>query len=792
MERVIIENRREEKNGGNMHTSHRKPTTQWQAIWLLLIMLLLAAACEPLEPASNGLTRPALETASAPQAYPNPTRPIPEDPTRDPSLYAWQGMSLRLDTSLPDTPGLAAVYLVQPYQHATKGSAQALAERFSIQGEAYPSSFSLRENAVTYLVTTGGPRLYISADYDFAYYTQYGRENDGRDISDEQAHAAIDDFITTHGFDFEYQIERTAQDQAGFYAAQLLDGKPLLYQPFHPGGLYFELDSQGQIFSVTGALHPFDAVGQFPIRSAREAFQFTLEWRGAGSLAANRAGTQSDYQIWYRAYPDEQSIALYSQVEVVTPSLLTLDGYSLSGHIAGLSNVNSGQMIVAHGRFRLVDGIRRFVVDDWKVSGAKIARHMGYLSFDGGQWMFHDKQQGRHFVVRDLPPNIPEPRYMTEQPFIINGVLLADGTFEWKTLQNPQDGPHIPKSRISPMGGISLFKLNLDGPPIPLPTPFPTPVPLSTTAAGKLLYTIQPGDTYASIAEKFNVSLQALMDANGISDLVMLSVDTSLVIPDTKGLQTFQALRGIVTINLFPQTDGKQRVEYHFQPDDPRYVHTLMILEGGGLENLHNYHNRPVDIWGRLDHVNSNGNWIVQVESHQIPFPDLGFQLLSGVQKLIHEDENENLYLFDTENGDTYILLNPDGTPITSGYDRARLRVEALAIPDETYNGFTALHVFQVLNGDPSEHEITADRPNTWKEQRTPAFRPDITINQVDLVYLLTDARIEGLTSPEGPVYVQPMWRFSGYNQRGNRIEILVQALKDEFLSPEIQVIGGP
>ncbi len=566
-----------------MHTSHRKPTTQWQAIWLLLIMLLLAAACEPLEPASNGPTRPALETASAPQAYPNPTRPIPDDPTRDPSLYAWQGMSLRLDTSLPDTPGLAAVYLVQPYQHATKGSAQALAERFGIQGEAYPSSFSLRENAVTYLVTTGGPRLYISADYDFAYYTQYGRENDGRDISDEQAHAAIDDFITTHGFDFEYQIERTAQDQAGFYAAQLLDGKPLLYQPFHPGGLYFEVDSHGQIFSATGALHPFDTAGRFPIRSARQAFQFMLEGRGAGSMWATWRKAQSDYQIWYRAYPDEQSIALYGQVEVVTPDLLTLDGYSLSGHITGLSDVQMSQTVVLHGRFSNVGGIRRFVVDDWKYSGAETMQHMGYFQRERDQWRFRENQQVRSFAVHDLPPNLPNLERMLEQPFIINGILLSDGTFEWKTLRNFDSGSYPPQGGIAYLGGLGLFKLNLDGPSIPLPTPFPTPAPLSTTAAGKLLYTIQPGDTYASIAEKFNVSLQALMDANGISDLVMLSVETSLVIPDTKGLQTFQALRGIVTVNLFPQTDGKQRVEYHFQPDDPRYVHTLMILEGGGL-----------------------------------------------------------------------------------------------------------------------------------------------------------------------------------------------------------------
>ncbi len=59
----------------------------------------------------------------------------------------------------------------------------------------------------------------------------------------------------------------------------------------------------------------------------------------------------------------------------------------------------------------------------------------------------------------------------------------------------------------------------------PSPSPAPaTPTPVTT-------YVVQAGDTPAEIARKLNVSPQALMDENGITDPRSLQVGQTLKVP---------------------------------------------------------------------------------------------------------------------------------------------------------------------------------------------------------------------------------------------------------------------
>jgi LysM repeat protein len=77
----------------------------------------------------------------------------------------------------------------------------------------------------------------------------------------------------------------------------------------------------------------------------------------------------------------------------------------------------------------------------------------------------------------------------------------------------------------------------------PTPTPLPptsTPLPPTATATATatvpptptpVVYTVQPGDVLSAIATKFGVSVQAIMDANGITDARAVRVGTRLIIP---------------------------------------------------------------------------------------------------------------------------------------------------------------------------------------------------------------------------------------------------------------------
>ena len=81
-----------------------------------------------------------------------------------------------------------------------------------------------------------------------------------------------------------------------------------------------------------------------------------------------------------------------------------------------------------------------------------------------------------------------------------------------------------------------------------------------------------------------------------------------------------------------------------------------MILEGD-LQALQSYQNRPVDVWGSIDHFNQDGTPVVKVDRYEIPFPDLQFQVLKGTQKIV-QLEDQPATLFTAEKGETYAPAN--------------------------------------------------------------------------------------------------------------------------------------
>ncbi len=70
-----------------------------------------------------------------------------------------------------------------------------------------------------------------------------------------------------------------------------------------------------------------------------------------------------------------------------------------------------------------------------------------------------------------------------------------------------------------------------------LPAGSPTPAadagtPLTSSPGAQRTYTVQPGDTLSAIAERFGVTVAAIVEANGIEDPNLIFPGQELVIPE--------------------------------------------------------------------------------------------------------------------------------------------------------------------------------------------------------------------------------------------------------------------
>jgi hypothetical protein len=64
---------------------------------------------------------------------------------------------------------------------------------------------------------------------------------------------------------------------------------------------------------------------------------------------------------------------------------------------------------------------------------------------------------------------------------------------------------------------------------------------------------------------------------------------------------------------------------------------------------------------------------------------------------------------------------------------------------------------------------------------------PDVTIDTVELVYF-TASPLYGYDMPDAALkdgYIQPAWHFIGHYSTGDVIDVVVQALRMKYLSPD-------
>jgi hypothetical protein len=216
-------------------------------------------------------------------------------------------------------------------------------------------------------------------------------------------------------------------------------------------------------------------------------------------------------------------------------------------------------------------------------------------------------------------------------------------------------------------------------------------------------------------------------------------------------------------------------------------------MNGPILSELDPYNALPILVTGKLDKTGK-----LVVESYKLPYPDLHFQILKGTQKT-EQLEGQTVMVFTAEDGKSYVEYlatnNIPNTTSVTGMQGDLIEQEVLIIPDETFGGLPVAHIYQssIVQENAPGMEPRANQIYTINESDLPGLSQDTTppnliIDQVELVYYVSNPyyQVHDPNYSQRSPYIQPAWHFRGHYENGDDFDVLIQALKQEFLLPEL------
>src|SRR5690349_4087000 len=130
-------------------------------------------------------------------------------------------------------------------------------------------------------------------------------------------------------------------------------------------------------------------------------------------------------------------------------------------------------------------------------------------------------------LLSSCTPTVPTQAYPTYDPFApVNGTRLAPAVV--------QNGQLVVNTRIpnGPPPTRAPLSVTISPPNTFASTPTPDqPHAIPTARQSTETYTVQAGDTLGSIAQAYGISLNALLQANGLNESSVLTIGVTLTIP---------------------------------------------------------------------------------------------------------------------------------------------------------------------------------------------------------------------------------------------------------------------
>ena len=702
-------------------------------------------------PAESTATETALPTVEP--STPEPTQqPVPDQPpTPEPTLYQTSllpGVEIELQASLPEGPAQAVVYEQQEDEALTPENAKAMALRLGLDGTVYQTPSESPQQTV-YAVSDGRKTIiFTNSPYRFNLHSHkidpHGPAISA--LSPEEKIARAESFLSNAGLlpeTYRVEVYSVYSDQVRFQPT--IGEAPLWIYALQAPAITVFLDAQGEVSGVGYERIVSQPAGDFPIRSAQEAWErLVSETPTWGVEFIDMTPVEAPkIEWWSRTYPLGETITLFNYLTAYTPvspsdpQRLTLGSYTLQGNTQGMVEANQpGAFYQVWGK--LVDETT-FEVSGWQVSPFPDDNLEGNLERQDGK-AYLATENGR-YLLPELPDELADGASLRAR-----GVRLEqpEPTFEWSYVETGEFTSH---GGGGGGGGSSFARVTLAG---------------------------DGGMDDASIVPEFPV----------------IEAGTPI-----------EAITGTLTLQKNGYPDGTVETLTSVYLYDEKQIPGIyeLRLEGDGMQGIEAYNTLPVRVWGTVTSQLETGQPVVNVERYEPVHPGLKVEAWIGTWEVANL-EGKDVILFTSEDGSQFILagslgFDPDefvgypGSQAISGGGSApgsRVLLEGVVFPSKTFAGYPLVEersAGMAEEGMTLEgYAITSD--DVWVNEQAAPQGGRLIIEQVELAYRANDMRFGPYDPSSGPLYVQPVWSFYGHYEDGREIQFQVQALRDEYLKP--------
>jgi murein DD-endopeptidase MepM/ murein hydrolase activator NlpD len=328
-------------------------------------------------------------------------------------------------------------------------------------------------------------------------------------------------------------------------------------------------------------------------------------------------------------------------------------------------------------------------------------------------------------LLSSCTPTVPTQAYPTYDPFApVNGTSVApaamqDGqvVVDTKTPRGPTPTRAPLSVTISPPNAISST-----------PTPDqPHDIPAPRQSAET--YTVQAGDTLGSIAQAYGVSLNALMQANGLNEASVLSIGATLTIPpidaDTNPGSSFKIIpdselvygpaSAQFDIDAFVQKEGGYLANY-IQDVNGETLTGSQIIESVSQD----YSVNPRLLIALLEY---KSQWVTNSSPSNIDYP-MGFydNYHAGLYRQTSwaaNNLNRGYYLWRANalstlslSDGTYVPMSPTINAGTAGLQYFLSQFNSRAVWDLDVSQFGFLLTYTMLFGNPFDIQVATLIPS--------------------------------------------------------------------------------